>query len=194
MSRPWIVFVGVALFALFAAAAEAQIYVVEDADGNRRFTSQYEPGARVYVATRHTSRPTAPSFRVHVFKEEIDSAARQAGIEPLLVEAVIAAESNFDPWAVSDKGAQGLMQLMPATARRFRVSDVWDPGENIRGGVAYLKELMGIFPDVRHVLAAYNAGERAVVEHGGIPPYRETREYVRRVLDYYKRRGGNGGF
>ena len=113
------------------------------------------------------------------------------GIEPLLVEAVIAAESAFDPRAVSSKGAQGLMQLMPETAQRFAVDNVWDPGDNIRGGATYLSELMSMFGgDLRNVLAAYNAGEGAVMRYGGVPPYDETVGFVARVLDYYRTRGG----
>ena len=105
------------------------------------------------------------------------------GLDPALVLAVIATESAFDPGARSPKNAQGLMQLIPATAERFGVEDVWDPVQNMRGGMVYLRWLMDRFEgDVRLALAAYNAGEGAVEKYGGIPPYRETREYVRRVL------------
>ena len=100
---------------------------------------------------------------------------------------MIRAESNGVPTAVSRKGARGLMQLMPATARRLGVRRPFDPKENIRGGTAYLAELAARFGETRAdlVLAAYNAGERAVEEHQGVPPYRETREYVRRVLAFW---------
>jgi hypothetical protein len=104
-------------------------------------------------------------------------------LDPNLVLAVIEAESSFNPSARSPKNAQGLMQLIPATAERFGVQNVWDPEQNIRGGMAYLRWLMGYFDgDLALVLAAYNAGEGAVERHGGIPPYAETQHYVRRIL------------
>ena len=96
---------------------------------------------------------------------------------------MIEVESNFDPNALSPKNAQGLMQLIPATAERFGVRDVWDPEQNLRGGMAYLRWLLGEFNgDVRLALAGYNAGEGAVREHGGIPPYPETQDYVTRIM------------
>lgn len=103
-------------------------------------------------------------------------------LDPELVLAVIEVESNYDPQARSPKNAQGLMQLIPATAERFGVTNVWDPVQNLRGGMAYLRTLLDYFAgDLELALAAYNAGERAVDEHGGIPPYPETRAYVKRV-------------
>jgi len=104
-------------------------------------------------------------------------------LDPNLVLAVIATESNFNPRARSPKNAQGLMQLIPATAARFGVRDVWDPEQNLRGGMAYLRWLLAHFNgDLRLALAGYNAGEGAVAEHGGVPPYAETRDYVARIL------------
>lgn len=108
------------------------------------------------------------------------------GLDPWLVLAVIAAESAFDKTAVSPKGAQGLMQLMPETANRFGVQDAFDPEQNLRGGMTYLAWLLEQFPGrLDHAIAAYNAGEEAVEQYRGIPPYAETREYVQRVLGYY---------
>jgi soluble lytic murein transglycosylase-like protein len=104
-------------------------------------------------------------------------------LAPQLVLAVMATESNFDPLAVSPKNAQGLMQLMPDTATRFKVRQLQDPTQNIRGGMAYLRWLLAYFEgDLALVLAAYNAGERAVERYQGVPPYAETRHYVRRIL------------
>lgn len=103
-------------------------------------------------------------------------------LNPALVLAVIQVESNFNAKAKSPKQAQGLMQLIPATAKRFGVADPWDPRQNLRGGMAYLRWLLDHFDgDLRLALAGYNAGENAVRKHGGVPPYKETRNYVRRV-------------
>jgi soluble lytic murein transglycosylase-like protein len=104
-------------------------------------------------------------------------------VDPLLVDSVIQVESNYDPAALSPKGAQGLMQLMPQTARRFAVRDTFNPWDNIEGGVRYLKYLLTMFGDrdPKLALAAYNAGEQAVLKHGGVPPYSETARYVDRV-------------
>ncbi|HET7452031.1 MAG TPA: lytic transglycosylase domain-containing protein [Thermoanaerobaculia bacterium] len=116
----------------------------------------------------------------------IDEACRKANLDTGFVTAVIRAESNFNPWAVSRKGARGLMQLMPATAERFGVRRSFDPASNIRGGVAYLKELCVRFSNAPElVLAAYNAGEDTVGAYGGVPPYRETVNYVRKILAWW---------
>ena len=114
--------------------------------------------------------------------------APEYSIDPALVMALIATESNFDPLAVSPKNAQGLMQLIPATAVRFGVKKPFDAAENLKGGLAYLRWLMAYFKgDVALVLAAYNAGEQAVDRYRGIPPYRETREYVKQITSVYRK-------
>ena len=108
-------------------------------------------------------------------------------LPPELVLAVIETESGFDPAAHSPRDARGLMQLLPATADRFGVADIWDPLQNLKGGMAYLRWLLDHFDgDLERALAGYNAGEQAVTQHGGIPPYAETRDYVRRVLRRYR--------
>lgn len=116
------------------------------------------------------------------YRSEIATAAQQYGVDEAIVRAIIHAESAFNPNALSRVGAQGLMQLMPATARRFGVDNAFDPGQNIRGGVQYLAFLLKRFNgDVRLAAAGYNAGEGAVDKYGGVPPYNETQRYVQRV-------------
>lgn len=139
------------------------------------------------AASRRASRPegdvpaSPPSLAGY-----IDDAASRYGFDPALIRAVVAAESAFDRMAVSKKGARGLMQLMPETARRFGVRDMHDPEANLEAGVVYLRELVGRFGgDVTLALAAYNAGPEAVARYGGVPPYEETRKYLRNIQDYY---------
>ena len=123
------------------------------------------------------------------FTSIVEVAARSYGVEPALVHAVITAESGFNPNALSRKGASGLMQLMPDTARRYGVQNIFDPVQNVHGGVRYLKDLLAMFNgDMRLALAGYNAGENAVIRAGNrIPPYAETQNYVPKVIDFYHR-------
>lgn len=160
-------------------------------------------GADVRIATRNGKKviynvPSAKSSysnfewlaRQHDRRSKydpiIEQYARQYRVDPVLVRAVIQVESSFDPMTVSHKGARGLMQLMPGTAKRYGVTDMHDPAQNIRGGIRYLRDLMEMFrDDVVRVLAAYNAGENAVLRYGGIPPYNETQTYVKRAMTVY---------
>jgi soluble lytic murein transglycosylase-like protein len=117
----------------------------------------------------------------------VSQMAPQYGLDPSLVMAMIHQESSFNPMATSPKNAQGLMQLIPATAERFGVRDPYDPVENLRGGMKYFRWLLDKFDgNVALALAGYNAGEGAVMKHGGIPPYAETRDYVKRILSNYR--------
>lgn len=116
----------------------------------------------------------------------ITANAQAAGIDPALVEAIIANESGFDPKATSRAGARGLMQLMPETAASLGVLDPYDPAQNVRGGTRYLRSLLDRFGDLELAVAAYNAGAGAVERYGGIPPYPETQNYVRHVLSRYR--------
>ncbi len=130
-------------------------------------------------------------LNTHAYNAEIAAAAREFGVEEAVVRAIIHAESAFNPTALSRAGAQGLMQLMPATARRFGVSDSYDAGQNIRGGVQYLSWLLRRFNgNLTLAAAGYNAGEGAVDRHGGVPPYRETQHYVQRVAQLADRYRG----
>jgi hypothetical protein len=120
-------------------------------------------------------------------RELAAAAARRHGLDPDLVMAVVSVESSFRPQAVSPKGAQGLMQLMPKTAEALGVEDALDPAQNLDGGARHLGQLLTVYGgDLTRALAAYNAGEGAVLRHGGVPPYRETRAYVRKVLERYQ--------
>lgn len=132
--------------------------------------------------------PRSLRKRAALYQDMINAAARRTELEPALLHAVITAESAYNPDATSPKGAAGLMQLMPATAKNYGVSDRYDPEENILGGSSYLKDLMGRFNNnLELVLAAYNAGENAVIRYGNqIPPYRETKYYVKKVLALYE--------
>jgi soluble lytic murein transglycosylase-like protein len=123
----------------------------------------------------------------HGYDALILRAARAYQVQPGLVKAVIAAESKFDASAISRKGAQGLMQLMPGTASALGVDEPFEPVDNVLGGVRYLRSMLTRYGDVTRALAAYNAGPEAVDRYRGVPPFDETRDYVARVLDYYRR-------
>jgi soluble lytic murein transglycosylase-like protein len=133
------------------------------------------------------ARASSPSR----FDDLIARAAVVHGVSPALIKAVMRAESNFQPDAVSHKGAQGLMQLMPATAQSLGVRDPLRPAENVLAGSRYLRRMLDRFGDLRYALAAYNAGPQAVDRFGGIPPFPETQQYVNRVLKYYRRYHGD---
>lgn len=182
-----------------------EIYKYVDRNGVVHFTNTpTNPNARRHIHSSWSSRTTSgdsmkshaappPSDRQYLaamrqspFDTQIRSASSRHGLDHSLVKAMILVESRFDPLAVSSKGAMGLMQLMPITSRHMGVSDPFDPHQNIDGGVRYLKYLLGRFNNnIVLALAAYNAGPENVVKHGGIPPFNETVNYVRRVLDIY---------
>jgi len=157
--------------------------VITNMPDKRRITKAelHGEGARRVSAGERPATASPPNIAGY-----IDDAASRYGFDPALIRAVVAAESAFDRMAVSKKGARGLMQLMPETARRFGVQDVHDPEANLEAGVVYLRELVGRFGgDVTLALAAYNAGPEAVARYGGVPPYEETRKYLVNIRDYY---------
>ena len=169
-----------ALLPEMVIASNARVYRRVNASGAIRY-SNIPPPTRSFASYRVKAVP-APSR----LRPMIRSASDRYGVDPRLVEAIIAVESAFDPGAVSPKGAMGLMQLMPETADRYAVQNPFDPLQNISGGIRYLRDLLSRFHgNLRLALAAYNAGETAVNMYQGVPPYRETRTYVKRVLRRY---------
>jgi len=196
------------LAALVSASAEAEIAVMESGKilyidrferVDERITLHITGGGVVTVPSElvvnvvpnemveEGESPQTVSLFPHL-EEVIDPAASKYGVAPELVAAVIWAESSGDPNAVSSRGARGLMQLMPETAKELGVTRIEDPRENVDGGTKYLKQMLDAHEgDVSLALAAYNAGPEAVRRYGGIPPYKETREYVGRVMRVYER-------
>jgi soluble lytic murein transglycosylase-like protein len=177
-----------AICVLTPALAHAQLYSWTDASGRLIISdSPKDPGAKTYsvayVGDFGVARPLSPKRRITEFDDLIVEHANQNSLHPDFVRAVIQAESAFNPRARSVKGAMGLMQLMPQTAAEYRVTNAYDPAQNIRAGVAYLKSLLTRFGnDISLALAAYNAGPGAVEKYGrAVPPYKETRNYVSKI-------------
>jgi soluble lytic murein transglycosylase-like protein len=152
-------------------------------------------GAREVPGMQQTTPLAAADLPATRFDPYIEQVARETGLAASLIKAVALVESGFDPLAVSPKGAMGLMQLMPGTARQYGVRDAFDPGQNLRAGATHLRGLLDEFNgDLTLALAAYNAGSAAVKRYGGVPAYRETQNYVRKVRETLNRgRGRNGG-
>ena len=183
-----VVFGVLLLSATLPSVAQAQIYMSRDSAGNIVLSNRpMDPSAvtKTYAANNTgTIRTTTAAIgkRTSRYDSLIEESATAHGVNPHLVRAVIQQESAFNPNARSNKGAMGLMQLMPATAAELGVTDPYSPSQNIRGGVAYLKGLLVKFEqNVELALAAYNAGPTAVTKYGAVPPYRETQNYVTRI-------------
>ena len=174
---------------IWTGPALAEIYYRIDENGVARFTNA--PTTPDYRLLQPGVLPSASRLTAASIDGLIEAFAAEHSIDSALIRAVIRAESNFNHRAVSRKGAQGLMQLMPATIWRLSVGDAFDPHENIGAGVRYLRQLLDQFQgDLTLALAAYNAGENAVLRYRGVPPYQETREYVKKVLSLYRRTRG----
>ncbi len=183
------------LMALSAPAlAKDRIFSYINENGIRVYTNAPSRGedtsgpvAAIPEIIRADRRPDRSTARgAALFRPLIEDSATRHDVDPLLVEAIMAVESGFDPFAVSEKNCKGLMQLHPDTAKRFGVDDVFDPAQNIEGGVQYLRYLLDFFDgDLENVAAAYNAGENAVRRFGGTPPYAETRNYLKKVSVRY---------
>ena len=178
--------IAVALNGFVASIAKADVYAFRDKNGVVTFTNvpNHAGFRRVF---RDTSRPaTSNGVLDSGYDDDIQRASDRYNIDPDLIRAVIKAESDFKVSARSNKGAMGLMQLMPDTARLHNISDAYNPSENVEGGARHLRMLLDRYQgDLELSLAAYNAGSAAVEKHRGIPPFPETKEYVRRVLRFY---------
>lgn len=182
------------ILAVLTAPVQADVYAYLDADGVEHFTNapesdRYQRISSLMEEPGMSNRAGAQALKgnVAVFAPQIEKVAGEEGIDAALVHAVITAESGYNPKAVSRAGARGLMQLMPGTAKRYAVKDSFDPKQNIRGGTRYLRDLLVMFDNnLELAVAAYNAGEHAVIRHGRkIPPYRETQAYVPKVMRLY---------
>jgi hypothetical protein len=189
--------VAVLLLGMPAVAVADGIYRYEEKDGTIVYTNVAPgPGKRARRMAGTFKRapaatdpvPEARPYSRGQYDDLMEAAALRYRIPVALVRAVVHAESNFDPTAVSPKGASGLMQLMPETAREMFVKDIFEPRDNIEGGTRYLRVLANLYGgDMVKMVAAYNAGPEAVNRNGGIPPYEETQAYVRKVIALYFR-------
>ncbi len=176
-------------FSVVPALAD-EIVLVADEHGGKTYINSGEPAEphAVWTTSGFRPNPTAihrlPSPELHHLVEQT---ASQYEVDPQLVHAIIQVESDYNPKAVSRRGAMGLMQLIPSTAMRFGVENPFDPKQNLQGGVNYLKYLLQLFGgDLALSLAAYNAGEHSVLRYGGVPSFKETKHYVRKVTDLYQ--------
>ena len=187
-----------ALSVTFGGSAQAALYIYQMPGGTRIITD-YPLSGKDYKLVRKSDSARGMGAMVSerrvqsvildpsTYDRLIKRTAAANRVDVALVKAVMHVESGFNPNAVSPKGASGLMQLMPATAVRYGVEDIFDPVQNVQGGVRYLKDLLAMFKDnQRLAIAAYNAGENAVLRYKGIPPYNETQEYVRKVMTFRK--------
>lgn len=178
-------------FLLWPVVAGADIYRYVDRDGVIHYSNtQPDEKFTLYLREGPKAAPRAPASALpgaSWMSGYVDRFSRANDLPPALVHAIIKAESNGQRNAVSPKGAKGVMQLMPFTSKRLRVVDPFDPIENIEGGIRYIKELLITFDgNLTNTIAAYNAGPAAVRKYGGVPPYQETRLYVRRVMELYR--------
>jgi soluble lytic murein transglycosylase-like protein len=197
---------GLLLAGMTASPARAEIYQFVDENGVVHFTNvsgnRIKKPAKVYTESRRSDtvaaaqalapeRPARRDEGIPVsYANIINSACGKHGVDPSLVHAIVKVESDFNPYAVSRKGAMGLMQLMPETASSMKVRNSFSPDENIEGGVKYLRYLLDRYEgNISLALAAYNSGETAVKKWGTIPPFKETQEYVRKIMQIYNGTG-----
>ena len=198
IKSPW-TFLSVGLLLVsISLNVQARAYLYQMPDGSRIISDHPLINTKAKLVRRskgltnmghYVARRTLRAKKqMRVLSTLIYHQSKKHGIDESLVKAVIYTESYFNPHATSNKGASGLMQLMPATAEKYGVSDLYNPRQNIIAGIKHLRYLMTLFPNnLKHVIAAYNAGENAVNRYNGIPPYRETQGYVKKVMKHFKR-------
>ncbi|CAN2042045.1 soluble lytic murein transglycosylase [Candidatus Magnetomoraceae bacterium gMMP-15] len=187
MTKKRIVLITLFFIFYFSITLNAAIYSYRDKDGNVHITND-PPDDSYKIVLTSSKRPKGfknPIDTGHKYGDTISIAARQEELPCALLMAIIKAESNFNPRAVSSKGARGLMQLMPALCKDYNVTDPFDVNQNIRAGSRYFRKLLEKFRDVSLALAAYNAGPGRVKQYKGIPPFKETKNYIKRVYWYY---------
>ena len=178
-----------ALVLVFSSLSSAEMYKYVDEDGVIHLTNV--PDSKCKLVLREEWVPLSQDSSFDRYDPLIRKATERHSVDYALVKAVIKAESNFNPLATSRTGAQGLMQLMPGLAKALQVNDPFHPEDNIEGGVRHLRYLLDSFKGNLHLaLAAYNAGQDAVLRHNGVPPYQETQTFVQRVLQYFLNYGG----
>lgn len=175
--------------------AQRGVLYQREQDGRTVYSTRELPGSTRVLAFTVPAPPGSPAHagldnlgppQPEVYREQFRAAARLTGVEEAWLRAVAHVESGYDPMAVSEKGAQGVMQLMPETAAAYEVTDPFDPNQSVQAGARHLADLMRRYPrDLRKVAAAYNAGADAVDRHGGVPPYAETQAYVEKVMRLY---------
>jgi soluble lytic murein transglycosylase-like protein len=183
-------FVATALLLCVVTGADADVFVRTHTNGYKEFTNRPSGTGWMFHMSESGEEPVivfVQKGKPRQIEELITEIAAKYKIDANLVKAIVMAESNCNPNAVSAKGAQGLMQLMPKTAKHMKVDKPLDPRENVIGGVKYIKGLLASYGDLELALAAYNAGPGAVQKYAGIPPYRETINYVKKVIGFYDR-------
>lgn len=197
--KPFLPFLSATLLiGLMSSPVQARAYLYQMPDGSRVVSDRPLINSKAKLVRRsknlsnmghYAARRTLRAKRqMRLWSYLIFHQSRKHGVDDSLVKAVIYTESYFNPNATSHKGASGLMQLMPATAAKYGVDDLYNPRQNIIAGIKHLKYLLKLYPNnLKHAIAAYNAGENAVKKYNGIPPYRETQGYVKKVMKHLKR-------
>lgn len=189
-----IIIAALAMYNLSGSEAFADFYAYTDDEGVVHFTNVPTSSKYKWVMREKKNYSLEDSGAISTIRRDISSfdniifnTSLRYGVDPTLVKAIVKAESDFDTRAVSHKGAKGLMQLMPETARLMGVKNIHDPEENVEGGIRYLSKLLKMFNfEIPLAVAAYNAGENAVLKYGNIPPFSETQNYVKKVMHYHR--------
>lgn len=180
------------IFMIFIVNNYSEIIIEKEKRFENKQNKKRNKQTKIIIKDKITKEDLKERSHKKRIKNVLKKICQEHNISYKLIESMVQVESNFNPYAVSHKGAKGLMQLMPATANAYRVSNVFNIYENLNAGVKYFKYLYGRFDRNLHLaLAAYNAGPTAVLRYNNIPPYRETKNYVKKIIKLYKKKGGN---